>query len=239
MMKPIMFSNGIVNLAPELFDYIEHNFISSIIYYVIDSRQREAVGLSNWLKEQIESPEENVMAVASLITAGNDYDEQVFHVMRWVQNNLKYVGDFAHWTTAEKWSPAHETIAAGIGDCEDGAILSYVLCRFKGVPANRLLIWTGNVQASTTSPEGGHACLFYKPNNFPLNFVSLDWCYYPVATNIAGRSVFEFYDKEVTEYVAPDLAEIMWSAYRSSWFLFNEDIAYSKYLLKTAAGAPK
>lgn len=95
-------------------------------------------------------------------------------------------------------------------NCEDGAILLYILCRLKGIPANRLYILAGSVVG------GGHCWLGYKPIHYPLNFVFLDWCYGkngPSMNKVLDR---DFYHINGTDITGDD-------SYIELWFAFNED----------------
>jgi predicted transglutaminase-like cysteine proteinase len=228
-MAPIPYSEGMINKYGEtIFNYTQNSLISSIISYIINSNTRRSVNLSNWLKTQINNLNPSVANMSVNIANSNNMDEQAYLVMRYVQDNFKYTGDPTQWQASEYWETADESSSVMKGDCEDGAILMYALCILKGIPANRLLIWCGEVQASPTASTGGHACLFYKPHNYPLNFVSLDWCYYPNKLRVGAKNLFEFKDNEIEEYTRSTLTS-KWSYYRETWFAFNQDIAYSRF----------
>jgi transglutaminase-like putative cysteine protease len=229
-MAPWKFSDGMIERYGDfIFEYTKNSLISSIISYIINSNTRRSVGLSSWLRGQINNLPQSLANMATNIANSDNMDEQAYLVMRYVQDNLRYIGDSTNWQASEYWATAEETATTGMeGDCEDGAILMYALCRLKGIPANRLLIWCGEVQASPTASTGGHACLFYKPHNYPLNFVSLDWCYYPNKLRVGAKNLFEFKDNEIEEYTRTTLAS-KWSYYRETWFAFSEDISYSRF----------
>ena len=233
-MIPIKFQTELINKFPKFFDYLEQNIVISWIQYIIDSDKRKAVILSDWIREQVKNPSAALKRIADEeIGTTTDYDFQVKLVLDYVKNNLRYVGDNTQWKTPEVWTPANDTATSLLGDCEDGSTLAYVLCRLKGVPANRLLIWAGNVAVSETAPTAGHCALFYKPLNYPFNFVSLDWCYYPNDKLVTDRNVFQFYDKSIEEWKqGVDGLSKVESKYKSSWFLFNENVSYSNYLPK-------
>lgn len=246
MMAPVRFSLPLVLKYPTVFEYTEQNVISSTIAYLIDSKMRKAVYLQDWLETQVLRSKESsvVMNMCNKIPSVIGYDDQVYEVFSYVWNNLKYIDDGTRWKTPEYWATPEETIKETQvvngtkygpmqGDCEDGAILIYVLCRIKGIPANRLMIWAGDVQESAVAPTGGHCCCFYKPIEYPLNFVSLDWCYYPKMLSMLYRNMFEFHKKDIIEFSKEKLGfTTVWSCYRSSWFFFNEDIAYNSFIYK-------
>ena len=233
-MTPIFFSDGILKKYPVVWDYAEQSVLSRIVLWVLHSNQRTATRLSDWLRQQVINPVPCVIATAAKIVTGDSYDDTALVVRAWVEQNIKYVSDQERWNVPDYWATAEETLSKttycnGItflpreGDCEDGAILMYVLCRLKGVPANRLLLWCGD------TIDGGHCCLFYKPSNYPLSFVSLDWCYYSIPDAINNRNLFDFSKKSIREYHRDDL-KLKNSNYLSSWFFWNEDTGYESFV---------
>lgn len=54
-----------------------------------------------------------------------------FDTYDWIHKNIKYEADIVPY-----WSSSHETLEKGYGDCEDKAILMYVLLLNQGVPAD-------------------------------------------------------------------------------------------------------
>ena len=115
--------------------------------------------------------------------------------MQW--KNMKYVGDNSKWRMPEKWQTAHETVKEMTGDCEDGAILMYVLARLKGISANRLMLMAGNVIAFTGADQVGHCWLQYKPTRYPLNWVIIDWCYMPELIPIENQNKYLILGKTI------------------------------------------
>jgi transglutaminase-like putative cysteine protease len=232
-MDPIKFSSAEMAAFPDIFEYSQNGWLTSIIAYVIDSSFRQAVGLSQWVRHQVEtqfeSPDPALQALADAVLNLPGYDSQVWAVRYYVQQHFNYKGDPLAWQKSEYWATALESASKMLGDCEDGAVLTYVLCRLKGIPANRLMLWAGEVQNSSTAPSGGHCCLFYKPEAYPLNFVSLDWCYYPNIKSISDRSLFSFAGKDIEEWAKPFSQGPLWSKYRSTWFAFNEEVSYSGF----------
>jgi len=235
----IKFSDAILKNYPDIYKYAQSNLISDFIYYLIDWNKRRSVELSKWIKNEVSNPSEAVKAVVAKIKTEDNFDMQVWQVMNWVQDFLVYKGDLTHWKANEYWATPDEILTGTSvvnnvnygpleGDCEDGAILNYVLCRLKGISANRLMIWCGMVQANINALSGGHACLFYKPINYPLNFSTLDWCYYPVKTKINERSSFTFVDKDILEEDRINQTKQN-SCYKNTWFAFNEDFGWNYF----------
>jgi intein/homing endonuclease len=111
-------------------------------------------------------------------------------------------------------------------NCEDGAILMYVLCRLKNVPANRLLLMAGDVLVGKGASQGGHAWLAYRPFNYPLSFVFLDWCYNPDLRPVDEMTLYNVKSK----FILSD----SFSAYKWIWFACNEE--YSFYELNDNFG---
>ncbi len=154
------------------------------------------------------------MELADNISNGKEVDETVINVLQAVVHLLKYEGDQNKWHRPDYWQRADETLYLRTGDCEDGAILQYVLCRIKGVPANRLLLFCGDVQLA------GHCWLAYRPTCYPLNFVFLDWCYWPSEQKIGIRNFYYIKDQIIS---GEELNGDIDIRYKKIWFGFNED----------------
>ena len=139
----------------------------------------------------------------------------------WVVNNIKYVTDKSKWKLDEYWQTPDETLVNLTGDCEDGAILEYTLARMKGIPVERLLLLCGDVLG------GGHCWLGYKPEEYPLNFVFMDWCYWANLNSVDFRNKF-FIDSSnvVHEY---NLNSELKSNYYKVWWGFNEQTSIRNF----------
>jgi len=232
-MSIIKFDNNLLDLFGEtIYDTISKGLIDKLISYIIHSDYRKSVNLKNWIKEQVDSSINSVELnnITNQIPVVADYDRQVMEVLWWVHNNITYVGDLYHWNMDEYWCTAEETLSNREGDCEDGSILAYVLCRMKGIPSNRLLIMAGVVDDGKGN-SGGHAYLAYKPKNYPLNFSFLDWCWYYTPKLMQYRNLFTLINKDIFEYKNPDFNETN-STYKNIWFVFNEETSTTNYKLE-------
>jgi len=109
-------------------------------------------------------------------------NETAIACQKWVVKNIKYIADDQSNKCPEFWQFPFETLAAGIGDCEDGAILLASLLVNAGIPAWRIKVAAGYVQEAPTAPQGGHAYCIYladRPDSEKkMEWVVLDWCYY-------------------------------------------------------------
>lgn len=201
-------------MTDEIFNYTQNSFLSNIVTYIINSNYRDAINLRNWINDMDLSP---LTLIQSEIQDYDSYDEQATACLRWVQANITYISDKKSWKITERWQTVTETLEKRKGDCEDGAILLYCLCRLKGIPANRLLLMAGTVEG------GGHCWLAYKPQRYPLDFVFLDWCYWYNANDVGNRPFYEVNDRFI--YDSTDLVAEP-CKYQLLWFAFNEDISY-------------
>lgn len=142
---------------PEIFDYINTSYLDYFITYCVDSRFRESIGLRDWIKKQLNEPSKDMLDTAKKATQTLSpratMDDKVMACLKYVINNITYVSDNKTWGTDEKWQTAEETLSLKKGDCEDGAILMYVLARLNGVPTNRLLLFAGSVWDGNGSPS--------------------------------------------------------------------------------------
>lgn len=198
----------------ELFDIVNDSYLKTKILYYINSNVKSSVDLKRWLNTILQNN------IDIEIPTRDNYDLQVIECLKYVKNNIKYKGDINSWNTTEYWQTPQETLDRLTGDCEDGAILMYILCRLKGIPANRLLIFCGSVNG------GGHCWLGYKPQEYPLNFVFLDWCYWYNNNSVELRNKFYIHNNIIYEYSYDSLKN---SNYYNIWFAFNENTNITKY----------
>jgi predicted transglutaminase-like cysteine proteinase len=223
-MTVIKFDKELVKKFPNLFPYIESRPFSNLIQWVINSKYRTAVNLKSWLAEQVLHPSDELVNFCTDIPASDDYDATMMLILKKIFKILQYEGDQEHWQMSEYWQTAQETIKTQAGDCEDGAILMYCMARFCGVPADRLLILCGDVKG------GGHSWLAYRPLEYPLNMVFLDWCYYPSMKTITARSKFYINNQSIHEYTITDVQTELYHAIDSNylciWFAYNEHAAH-------------
>lgn len=243
----IKFSNAFEEKTNSIFEIISKGTIDKYVSRILNWKYNTATKLTPWLENQVLNPGVAVILAAKQISDYTDYDKQVVAVLKSVQQRLLYKGDKQKWNVPEVWSTAEETITASgyytvngekvyygpwEGDCEDGAILAYVLCRLKGVPANRLQIMAGDVLG------GGHAWLAYRPNNYPLNFAFLDWCYWYSSNQIVNRNLFYMNDKLIFEYATPEYNIHPNSNYKKLWVVFNEEKSNTgiQYNFRTVEG---
>jgi len=213
------FNSTLIDKTPEAFEHISESYLNQFVSYIIHSDYRRATNLVRWIKTQLKDSETNEDALRSIkqIKTYQDYDKQVLAVLRWVQANFKYIGDTKVWKMAEYWQTFEESLSKRTGDCEDGAILMYILCRLKGVPENRLMIFAGNVVG------GGHCWLGYRPQEYPLNWSFIDWCYWPTQLSMNRRPLFYINGKTIYGYKHNNGVQTgTYNNYQSIWFAFNE-----------------
>lgn len=207
-----------IKFPNEAFDYIEQRgLVWKAVSYVIDWRYRKAINLSIWLEPQVMSikqhPQIKQLIEENQSIKGN-YNALAIAALRWVRKNFKYVGDKQTWNVEEKWQTALESLDLKHGDCEDGAILMYCICRLLGIPSNRLLLFAGDVEG------GGHCWLGYKPEEDPTKLVFLDWCYWYNNNIVYNRPLFWFVGNNV---YGQD------KRYKTMWFAFNETSGYTSF----------
>jgi transglutaminase-like putative cysteine protease len=211
-----------VKFPDSAFEYLEQNgLLSNIVYYVINHKNiRDSIWLKPWIKNQVIDSENDleiqaiVESILKDVKDKKNYDTIAIECLRYVQRRLRYVGDIVTQSTPEYWQTYRETLDTWRGDCEDGAILIYVLCRACGIPANRLILLAGDVQG------GGHCWLAYKPSNQPWNLAFLDWCYWYDQTQLPQRKVFWIVNKKIN---GSD------PRYFNMWWCFNENNTYIKF----------
>lgn len=190
------------------FDYVEkQTFVQKAIRYTIDHKLRKSVLVAPWVRAQILNPAPELQELDDSLQTSK-YDTTMIRILKWVRANIIYTGDHKQWGILEKWSAAEETFRLGKGDCEDGAILAYVLGRLAGVPENRLYLFTGDV--NTSKGKGGHCWLAYKPQTNPLVSCFLDWCYFYDSRSIQTRKQYYVLGNSISD-----------TKYSTMWFCFN------------------
>lgn len=231
---------------PEVFDNIYQGVIRHIVSYIIDSKYRKSLRLSPWILKQVNPIPSEVIEVAKDIPDGKNNDETMINILKFVRE-LIYHGDLGTFKMREHWNTIVESLTRWYIkdsngdiklvytswrkpieypdcfraiDCEDGMILIYGLARAKGISENRLWAWAGDVQTNSYAETGGHACLFYRPDNYPYNFIPIDWCYYPTSKAMNRRNLLTLFNKEIIE--EDRASNIHWSNYQRTWFIFNE-----------------
>ena len=140
----------------------------------------------------------------------NSLDETMLRIQQFVVRHIKYVGDDTNQGVPEYWQFPFETIQTQIGDCEDGAILIASLALNAGIPAFRVRVSAGMVQAAPTAPEGGHGyCTYLRESDG--NWTIIDWCYYE--------------NSKVTVPSKPIMRDD--KRYKDVWFSFNHKFAFA------------
>lgn len=218
-MKFLKVSSELAKKA-DIHAHIQKQYVEDWVYYYINSDFRKATLLKNWIEKQLSNPDKSVQDFADTITSHNSFDKQALAVLQTVRNAVTYKSDKEVWSMSEYWATAEETLQKREGDCDDGAILAYVLCRLKGIPADRLYLFAGNVWDPFRNKEAGHCWLGYRPELYPLNFVFLDWCYYYDTSKIDARELFYIHNQTI--YGSKS------QKYRTIWFGFNEEHSHRR-----------
>jgi len=143
------------------------------------------------------------------LTLGETDDEKAFNCLRYVIQNIRYVGDTKKGYR-EFWQFPFETLFYKTGDCEDGAILLANLMLQAGIPYWKIRLTAGWVKRGKS--KVGHVYLNYYCEEKD-KWVVLDWCYWPNLLKIAQRKPY----KEEKRYL-------------DVWFSWNQKYAFTKGL---------
>ena len=157
------------------------NLLKRFDYYLwkIDWMGNSKVNLIQWLKQQYLSANKDLIEESSRFKEISDYDDRILAILRFVCSHITYKRDINVWKTPEYWQNAITTYNKRTGDCEDGAILIFILARLSGIPSERIRLLVGSVTG------GGHAMVEYT--GLDLQDYIIDWCYYPDFTEISKR----------------------------------------------------
>lgn len=222
----VYFSNNVikkmVDSGVDPYGYAQRNYVRFLIQYCIDSQYRKSVSLANWLHE-IVSNKDKIKVLSEFIRDQNithyvgDNDATMLSIYRWVLENCKWTSDTQLFNKLEYWQEPNESVAKRVRgkylmDCENGALLIYVIARYCGIPANRLMIFCGDTSV------GGHAWLGYKAHNWPVTWFFMDWC--------AGQNIYLPFDVRDNFYVTKQTFTKNFGlnddTYKKMWFCFNE-----------------
>jgi hypothetical protein len=180
-----------------------------VVKYMINWNTSETIEVYRFLKKEIS---DNYYYLKLILNdnklIGKDDDETVINILRWVKANIKYESDEIAYKTTEYWAHVIETIRNGVGDCEDGAILVFCLCRAADISPERVFIAAGDVDG------GGHCWVRYISENWPYVLFFIDWCYYPSLKPIKSRIG---YMEDKNRIIQP-----VNSPYIKYWFIAND-----------------
>lgn len=151
---------------------------------------------------------ENNKATVAQVQGNLNYHEKCDVVVAKINQLTKvnYQLDSENYGFSEYWQIAPLTLKIGKMDCDDMAILRYVLCRIAGVPAELLRIGVGIAKMG-----GGHATNYYLASN-------LEWLH------LNSTTTFDLPDETVYKQTLRDPT----LAIQDFWFSFNELNAWSK-----------
>lgn len=148
-------------------------------------------------------------------------DDIAHTIQRFVVKSMTYKYDEDNVNVPEFWQFPFESLQSGVGDCEDGAILTASLLINAGIPSWRVKVAAGYVQSSPTAPQGGHAYCIYLADDG--NWKILDWCY--------------FEDSHLPISKKPLAKEGGYKgAYKDVWFTFNDEYSWNQSSLEIREG---
>lgn len=213
-----------IRFPDKAFNYVNDRFsVMGIIRYALNWKKSRTIQTKvvPWLDIQIgeavlDLELRKLVRKAVRGIPESDYDGRALAILKEVKSIIRYVGDTESWGTPEYWQNYKETLDKRTGDCEDGAILMYIMCRIANIPSNRLFLHAGNVRG------GGHCWLGYRPSFNPTVFVHLDWCYWYSWAAIRSREQFVYYKNNIFNAITNKPHKL----YHRSWWMFNEEKGY-------------
>lgn len=154
-------------------DYWDNKWPKNKVTY--KARGRYSMDIRNLILTRSYILDPAVAAHAGKNSTGDNYDEMALSLLKFVKSHMKYQSDDATYSTPEFWQHPEISMAMGIGDCEDGAILLASLMRVAGIPAYRVKLCAGWVKSN--GGQEGHAYVIYLADD--NKWYVLDWCYWP------------------------------------------------------------
>jgi len=187
-------------------DISNRSWITSVFYYVIDSKLRMKKKLDVFLSEQLDYPHPDLVEVASeLRLRFNDPDKLIIGILKYVKARVRYMTDRDNFGKVEKWAGAYDAWKTKRGDCDDANCLIYVLARLAGI--SDLNIWSAIGDASI----GGHYWIIYFSPKM-AKWYTVDATFYTSLKEISSPKVR--YNR-----VPFTLSR---HKYVNIWYLFNE-----------------
>lgn len=200
----------------KIINYIDSLWITEQIWYRLSSKGKHSSNISKFLKSQIDNPLLDEIIVKNGFNTIDDDDRLIYLISKWVKNNIKYVSDKNQFNEIEHWSTVEETLTSMEGDCEDGAILIYVLARKCGIPIEKIKLIAGSVYSPFKKKIEGHAWTMYKSTKYPYVWFFIDWCYYFESKVPCKNRTSYIFDK--------DLVIIPYNGkYIQGWFVVDEE----------------
>ncbi|MFX0070269.1 MAG: DUF4332 domain-containing protein [Candidatus Hermodarchaeota archaeon] len=160
------------------------------------------------------------------------FNETALTIQDFVNGFFKYKFDEETSDCPEFWQFPFESIQSGIGDCEDGAILTASLLINAGIPSWRVKVAGGGVLtdpvfAPSNTELGGHAWCIYladRPDSKRgLEWVILDWCY-------AQDPDVPIEEKPLAKDGGQQ------GGYKETWFTFNDEYSWALDLTQIPTG---
>jgi predicted transglutaminase-like cysteine proteinase len=100
---------------------------------------------------------------------GKDNHDTMLRCCNYVQDKIKYVSDMKSVGLDEYWRTPEETVDAGLGDCDCGALLLKSLTLIAGIPD-----WRVKVVFGLLFSYGAHMyCAYIRDSG---SVVIVDWC---------------------------------------------------------------
>ena len=183
------------------------------LYYMLSSRDREQVDVAEWLLKQLTTYHGllHEVLIDNKLVSANGTDITVWNIMRWVHANIEYTRDRVQYNSVEHWAPVNETLGSMAGDCEDGAVLIYCLCRTAGISKEQVALNAGDVT------EAGHCWVRYVSEHTPYVQNYLDWCYWYDSRPVRHRTAYIELEDGIVFPVQKS------NNYKKLWFTVNED----------------
>jgi len=151
---------------------------------------------------------QDILKKNKLIEMGNE-EKTIWNIMRWVQENIKYISDSSQFGFNEHWDFPAEVLSRGKADCEGMTHLIVSLVENAGIPKYKIKACCGYVNYKDGKKAGGHSYPIYLRQDG--EWIDLDPCFYASSQLIAERIPVK--NNKI---------------YGEIWFTFNSEKAWSQ-----------
>ena len=165
----------------DLFNYFRELLDLKTILYRMDWRTTDYKNVQKWLKNQIKNPHLDLVKTADAFK-GLKSDIKIVEIEKYVYQRTAYKSD-SRFCTIELWQYAYTTWKTKDCDCEDSAVLIYVLARLAGILVRNIQLVAGDVRDPRDSTKKvGHCYCIYRSEDLKPYFNKwfiIDATYFP------------------------------------------------------------
>lgn len=172
----------------------KRNLISTLFWYVIDSKELTRKRIDTFLKEQIKNPNLELVEIAKSFAKLKNPDKIIIAILKYVYERVEYKRDIDNFKKIEYWADSYLTWLTKKDDCDGINGLIYILMRLASseIINNCLFCMLCDTNPKDTAPFDHFALIYFSTKTGKWH--SIDGTYYPDFTEIQNRKSFKLND---------------------------------------------